>query len=75
MTSVKIIWHCSTTAASPAGRPRCIAVNRSPNWPALMNSPMAASTRHGTSGRRTKKTRDGDERESQCDEHERRRCR
>ena len=56
MANVKIIWHCSTTAASPAGRPRCMAVNSSPNWPALMNSPMPTMTRHGASGFGTRNT-------------------
>ena len=56
ITSVKIIWHCSTTAARPAGSPRCMAVNSRPNWPALMNRPMPASTRHVASGFGTKNT-------------------
>ena len=71
---VKIIWHCSTTAASPAGRPRCIAVKSSPNWPALMNSPMPTMTRHGASGlRHEEDERHGDQREAERDEHERER--
>ena len=55
-TSVKRTWDCSTRGVRPAGMPACIARYTSPNWPALMNSPIRATSRQEAPGRGTKNT-------------------
>src|SRR4051794_37693972 len=48
---VNTAWLWITSEARPAGRPRWMARNSSPNWRAPIETPTASTQRHRTRGR------------------------